>query len=161
MVNKLIYVHGLGSSPTTFKASFLRERFPELITPQFSGILDSDLALIHTIIGDTQGWILIGSSYGGLVAAIYTLLHPSSIKKLVLLAPTLKSEIYRHLEINHASYPIAVPTIVYHGIRDGLPIPPMESRARNLFADIQYNIVDDDHGLKATMQRVDWKVVLE
>ena len=38
--------------------------------------------------------VLVGSSYGGLMAAVYACLHEERVKKLILLAPALHLEPY-------------------------------------------------------------------
>ena len=40
---------------------------------------------LHAIIGDSSGWTMIGSSFGGLMAAYFACQRSQQVEKLVLL----------------------------------------------------------------------------
>jgi uncharacterized protein len=92
---RILYLHGFASSPASRKARFftekLRERdvqvdvpdlaagdFPHLTISRQLNVLERGLA--------SQAEVLIGSSLGGYLAALYASRHPG-IERLVLLAP--------------------------------------------------------------------------
>lgn len=92
---KYIYLHGFASGPVSRKAQFFKERFeerglkleiPALDEGDFEGLtVTGQLNLIERIAGAMPA-ILIGSSMGGYLAALYAARHPE-VAKLVMLAP--------------------------------------------------------------------------
>jgi pimeloyl-ACP methyl ester carboxylesterase len=98
-----LYLHGFTSSPNSKKAVFLTNNFKkigiDLITPDFNRpdfrtlTLSRQIAQVSEIIKDNQGQdiIILGSSFGGLTAAILAELFPNVIK-LILLAPAFQIE---------------------------------------------------------------------
>jgi pimeloyl-ACP methyl ester carboxylesterase len=90
----VIYLHGFASGPQSSKAQFFRRRFeergiamqiPDLSEGNFEGLtITGQLRVIERI--PSAGDILIGSSMGGYLAALYAARHPE-VTKLVLLAP--------------------------------------------------------------------------
>jgi pimeloyl-ACP methyl ester carboxylesterase len=102
--------------------------------------------------------ILIGSSYGGLMATVYACRETERVKKLILLAPALtlpELDPYRTRRLS-------VPTLLYHGRRDDV-VPPETVRtiAEAMFAHLDYHLVEDDHNLHDTFRRLDWPALLE
>jgi len=95
---KFIYLHGFASSPQSTKAQFFRKRFgerglaleiPSLDGGDFTGLsITSQLQIIDAAVAG-QPSILIGSSLGGYLAALYAARH-ANIEKLVLLAPAFR-----------------------------------------------------------------------
>jgi pimeloyl-ACP methyl ester carboxylesterase len=155
--NPLIFIHGLESNSQTFKAVLLRERFPSIITPDFVGPLEDRMAQLYKILGDQAGWTIIGSSLGGLMAALFTCQHPRQVRKQVLLAPALVlPEFAASLPA-----PVDVPTVIYHGFHDDIvPLEPTRKLAERVFRDLSYRVVDDDHRLHKTAQEIDWSLLL-
>jgi len=98
-MTRIVYLHGFASSPHSSKAQFFRRKFAERGVPMEIPQLDegrfeeltvsSQLAVIDRAVGE-QPAILIGSSLGGYLAALYASRHPSQIEKLVLLAPAFQ-----------------------------------------------------------------------
>jgi pimeloyl-ACP methyl ester carboxylesterase len=155
---RLIFIHGLISSGQSFKANLLRGLFPNIFTPDFEGTLDERMAQLATILSDKPGWIIIGSSFGGLMGAMFTCHHPERVQKLILLAPALIwPEFAQTLPA-----PVSVPTVVYHGRRDDLiPLNLVRSLAEQVFTNLNFHAVDDDHGLHDTVQAIDWVTLLD
>jgi pimeloyl-ACP methyl ester carboxylesterase len=156
--SRIVFIHGSGGDKSqTYKARILRGLFPGMLTPDFDGDLLLRMAQLKTILGNESGWTLIGSSLGGLMAALFTLQSPGQVRKLVLLAPALTFP-----EIAGAHLvPISVPTIVVHGTRDELlPLEKVREIARNVFTNLTYIVVDDDHRLHQTADILDWKSLL-
>jgi pimeloyl-ACP methyl ester carboxylesterase len=154
---RLIFIHGLEGTSHGVKALLLKELFSGILTPDFRGSLDERMALLTSILGEEIGWTIVGSSFGGLMGALFTCQHPQQVSKLVLLAPALIWPDFA----NALPKPVDVPTIVYHGSRDEL-VPLLQTRklAEQVFRKLTYNVVDDDHGLYRTVHEIDWKDIL-
>jgi len=77
--------------------------------------------------------ILVGSSFGGLMAAVYACLHEERVKKLILLAPALHSELYQpYLEKK-----LFVPIVLFHGRKDDVvPLAAVRVIAERLFMNL-------------------------
>ncbi len=158
MTRKMIFLHGLASSSLAYKASVIRKTFPELIVPDFTGPLEKRMETLYPILGSEKDWTIIGSSLGGLMGAMFTCEHPEQVKMLVLLAPALMLPQF-------ASYPnrepVSVPTTIIHGTQDRIvPIEVVHEIAQKVFSNLSYEIVDDDHGLHNTANKLDWKTIL-
>lgn len=92
---RVLYLHGFASSPGSRKATFfahkLRERgarvdIPDLAEGCFERLtITRQLALIERLLAGEPA-VLIGSSLGGYLAALYAAGHPE-IERLILLAP--------------------------------------------------------------------------
>jgi pimeloyl-ACP methyl ester carboxylesterase len=89
---KYAYLHGFASGPASGKARYLKERFAvrgvDLLVPELApeGLetltVSGQLAIIEALRPD----VLIGSSMGGYLSALYASRH-SNVERLVLLAP--------------------------------------------------------------------------
>jgi pimeloyl-ACP methyl ester carboxylesterase len=96
-MSRFVYLHGFASGPASRKASFFRERLaaggltletPDLSEGNFRALsLTAQLRAIERLDGQQQSLILIGSSMGGYLAALYAAAHPERVERLVLLAP--------------------------------------------------------------------------
>ncbi len=155
---RLIFLHGLESSSQGEKAVLLRSLFPGISTPDFTGSLAERMAQLYSILGDKTGWTIIGSSFGGLIGALFTCQHPGQVRKLILLAPALSLPEFAE----HLPAPVDVPTIIIHGTQDEVvPLVPVRALAERVFRNLNYRIVDDDHRLMKTAQEIDWHALLE
>ena len=149
----MIFIHGLDGSSQGIKASLLRSLFPGILTPDFHGSLEERMQMLRKILGEEQGWQMIGSSFGGLMAALFALQHPGQVERLVLLAPALIWPDFA----SRPPIPITAPTIIYHGRRDELlPLQMVRQLAEAAFANLDFREVDDDHGLYQTVHAIDW-----
>jgi pimeloyl-ACP methyl ester carboxylesterase len=156
--NHLVFIHGLEGTSQGVKASLLRGLFPGTLTPDFTGSLDERMQSLYTILGDRVGWRLIGSSLGGLMAAIFTCQQPRQVDKLILLAPALILPDFAA----SLPEPVDVPTVIYHGSRDQLiPLAAVRPLAEAIFRNLSFQVVDDDHGLYHTVHTIDWQSLLE
>lgn len=101
-MNTYLYLHGFASSPQSRKAQFLQQCFqqhhidltiPDLNQPDFTSLtLTRQLQQIQTLIRTHMphtAITLIGSSFGGLTAALLAE-HELNIQRLVLLAPAFQ-----------------------------------------------------------------------
>ncbi len=151
--NPLIFIHGLESSGRGYKGTMLRRLFPHILTPDFTGSLEERMAQLNPILAEKFDWVIIGSSFGGLMGALFTCQHPQQVRKLILLAPAL---IFPDFAANPPQ-PISVPTTIYHGQLDTIvPVEPVRTLAEQTFLNLTFHLVDDDHGLHQTVQAVDW-----
>jgi pimeloyl-ACP methyl ester carboxylesterase len=154
----LIFLHGLEGTSQGEKAVLLRGLFPGMLIPDFRGDLSQRMEALYAILGKDQGWTIIGSSFGGLMGALFTCQHPAQMRKLVLMAPALIWPDFA----NAPPAAIDVPTIIYHGNRDEIvPLIPVQQIAERVFHNLTFKIVDDDHGLYKTAHEIDWKGIVE
>jgi pimeloyl-ACP methyl ester carboxylesterase len=101
--------------------------------------------------------ILVGSSYGGLMAVQYAMENENSVKKLILLAPALNLP-----EFSSNSYKqLQLPVIIYHGTDDDVVDPYIVKEiALKYFSNLEHHLVDDDHSLHKIFPVLDWKNLL-
>lgn len=158
----IIFIHGLESSGQGFKGQLFKKVLPGILTPDFraytpdisyKALLRERMAQLCSILERKEPWILIGSSFGGLMGALYTCQFPKKVSRLILLAPVLSTP-----DLNPKKFqPIDIPVTVFHGKNDQIvPLKPSCSRAKNLFSSLTYNVVDDDHMLHSTVLKIDW-----
>lgn len=162
-MRNIIFIHGLESSGKGFKGKLLKNIFPEILTPDFEPYLSNSISIksllknrmlqLCTILKDKENWIIIGSSFGGLMGATYTLKQPEKVKLLILLAPFFGANL-----INPSKFqPIDVPIVIFHGKNDLIAsINKSKSLSNILFSNLEYHIVDDDHYLHVTVEKINW-----
>ena len=152
------FIHGLDSSSRGTKGSYFRARYPEMFMEDYSGPLDERMARLEKGLSGAGNWILVGSSYGGLMAALYACRNEARVRRLILLAPAL----------GHGDFtacfrqPLRIPVILYHGLSD-VVVPPEPTRriATRLFGNLDHRLVEDDHDLHRTFPTLDWEALLE
>lgn len=153
-----IFIHGLDSSRQGTKATFFRERYPDMIIEDFSGSLRDKMDLLEKLLADKNQVIIVGSSYGGLMATLYAFSHPAQVRKLVLLAPALTLPDFS----GHDNLVLDQPVLIYHGRHDELiPAATLALISRRHFRNLEFNLVDDDHSLHQTFRNLAWDVILE
>ena len=94
-MTRIVYLHGFASSPHSSKAQFFARKFaacgvsmeiPQLDEGHFEELtISGQLRVIECAVGDEPA-ILIGSSLGGYLAALYASRHAAQIEKLVYAA---------------------------------------------------------------------------
>jgi len=155
---RIIYLHGLESNSQTYKAAVIRAIYPDLVTPDFIGSLDERMNQLIPILGNESNWTLVGSSYGGLMAALFATQRPNQVRKLILLAPALMLPEFAE----HLPTPVDIPVIIIHGRRDDIvPIAINKPLAEKVFRSLDYRIVDDDHRLHQAADKLDWKSLIQ
>lgn len=155
--SRIIYLHGLESTSQSGKARQFAEKFPGMVTPDFSGSFEERMKQLKPILGRKRNWTIIGSSYGGLMGAMFTLMHPSQVRKLILLAPALMLEPFASTPLEAVS----VPTIVVHGTQDDIvPLEPVRKLAERSFKFITYYVVEDGHRLQNAFNELNWEDIL-
>jgi pimeloyl-ACP methyl ester carboxylesterase len=153
-----VFIHGLESSSQGTKGVFFRENFPDMIIEDFSGPFEKRMDTLNHLLLKKKELILVGSSYGGLMAAIYTFNNELKVRKLILLAPALNLEEFNPY-LNKKSN---IPVTIYHGRHDDV-VPPESvlDAARKVFTDLQHHLVEDDHSLHDTFKRMNWAMLLK
>jgi pimeloyl-ACP methyl ester carboxylesterase len=112
---------------------------------------------LESILEKSTDWTIIGSSFGGLMGALFTCQNPNIVKKLILLAPALIWPDFAVGEID----PVSVPTIVFHGAKDEIiPLRSVRDIATGVFLNLTFHEVEDDHGLYKTVHEIDWEVLV-
>jgi pimeloyl-ACP methyl ester carboxylesterase len=161
-MQNIIYIHGLESSGKAFKGQHLQKWIPGCLNPNFEtynpnipikNLLKIRMEQLYSILLEKSPWIIIGSSFGGLMAVWFASQNPHNVSKLILLAPYLSSTKLNpkiHSKLN-------IPVIVYHGKNDKI-VSANRSKivAEKIFSNLKYNIVDDDHSLHKTFLTLDW-----
>lgn len=150
----IIFLHGYQSSNQGDKAVLLRKIFLEILIPNFTGDLDERMKKLNTILPGKSNLCIIGSSFGGLMAVLYTIAHINDVSRLILLAPALcEPFIPESFDIP----PINIPIMIIQGKNDEIvPIQPVKDFAKKFFTNYIYQAVDDDHRLHSTSGRIDW-----
>jgi pimeloyl-ACP methyl ester carboxylesterase len=151
------FIHGLESTGRGTKGLFFRDRYPDMIIEDFAGSFAERMGKLEDLLSGKTDLVLVGSSYGGLMAAAYTSVNEQRVKKLVLLAPALHLDSYRP----YMDRKLHIPVTIFHGLRDEVvPLDAVRVIAGNVFENHSFNIVDDDHSLHATFPNLDWDALL-
>jgi len=97
MPRPVLYLHGFASGPHSSKGLFFEQRFgalgvpvdlPDLAGGDFEHLtLSGQLDIIDQRVRLLAPELIIGSSLGGYLAALYAARHPDAARALVLLAP--------------------------------------------------------------------------
>jgi len=155
--SRIIYLHGLESTSQSGKARQFAEKFPGMLTPDFTGSFEERMKQLKPILGRKKNWTIIGSSFGGLMGATFTLDHPTQVRKLVLLAPALMLEPFASRLLT----PVSVPTIIIHGTEDDVvPLEPVRELAKRSFTYLTYHVVEDGHRLQKAFEDLNWEDIL-
>jgi pimeloyl-ACP methyl ester carboxylesterase len=153
-----VFIHGLDSSSRGTKGSFFRQRFPEMVMNDYSGSLEERMAQLDDNLRGREDLILVGSSFGGLMATLFAFRKEIRVRRLILLAPALV-----HLDFSaYEAQPLSIPVTLYHGRRDTV-VPPEPARkiASRLFANLDHHLVEDDHDLHTVFPKLNWFGLLE
>jgi pimeloyl-ACP methyl ester carboxylesterase len=157
MASLRIFIHGLESSNQGTKAVYFREKFQGMLTPNFPGPLDERMAKLRAILSGQSDIIMVGSSFGGLMASIFAMENEPRVRRLVLLAPAINLMEFTP----YREKKILMPVHIYHGRQDEvIPIEDVRSVSRQVFANLTFHAVDDDHYLHKTFETVEWVTLL-
>ena len=155
---RIIYLHGLESTSQSGKARQFAEKFPGMVTPDFTGSFEERMAQLKPILGRKKNWTIIGSSFGGLMGTVFTCEHPTQVRRLILLAPALlRDHFAAYLDLE----PVSVPTVIVHGTEDDVvPLEPVREIAEKLFTDLTYYVVNDGHRLHKAFEELNWEEII-
>ena len=152
-----IFIHGLESNNQGTKAIYFREKFPGMLTPNFPGPLDERMARLQAILSGKSDILMVGSSFGGLMASIFAMENEPSVRRLILLAPAINLMEFTPYRERKTLMPVHI----YHGRQDEvIPISDVEEVAKQVFSNLTFNTVDDDHYLHKTFKTIDWDSLL-
>jgi pimeloyl-ACP methyl ester carboxylesterase len=153
-----VFIHGLDSSSRGTKGSFFRGRYPDMCMEDFNGPLNERMAQLSASLRGKENLIFVGSSFGGLMAALFTCNNSALVRRLILLAPALGHADFRPFY----RAPLKMPVILYHGRNDVVVDPEATlSIAKRLFSNLESHLVDDDHDLHRVFPTLDWDRLLE
>jgi pimeloyl-ACP methyl ester carboxylesterase len=153
-----VFIHGLESSSQGNKGVFFRKKYPDMVIEDFVGPFNQRMDRLNNLLRNKTDLLLVGSSYGGLMASVYALDNKRKVKKLILLAPAINlTEFDPYLKKK-----LQAPVMIYHGSHDDT-VPPVSVRdiARIVFTDLKYHLVEDDHSLHNTFEHMNWDELLE
>ncbi|NQU13083.1 MAG: alpha/beta hydrolase [Desulfobacteraceae bacterium] len=156
-MNARIFIHGLESGNQGTKSIFFRERYPDMIIPNFTGDLQKRMEKLRGVLSGKSGIRLVGSSFGGLMASLFALEQEARVERMVLLAPAINITEFAH----HKGKKVAIPVWVYHGTGDQvIPLGEVEAVAKACFENLSFHVVEDDHFLHTTFKTIDWERLL-
>lgn len=144
---QIFFFHGLESGPHGSKYQAMAEHY-DVISPDFRDqYLETRLRTAEEVTRKHANAILVGSSFGGLVAALLYDRYPERFASYLLLAPAIHYE----LAANITQTP-ATGTII-HGTQDDIiPIEPVRLFAKNHA--LTFIEVEDGHRLANSMDVV-------
>ena len=100
--------------------------------------------------------VLVGSSFGGLMATCHAIRHPEQCERLILLAPALN-----FAEFVPPQEKLCLPTRIIIGTEDVVTPPALVlPMAERTFAAAEIDLVEDDHLLHRTFPALDWQAML-
>jgi predicted esterase len=157
MIPTKVFIHGLESTSQGTKGIFFKKKYPDMIIEDFVGPLQQRMEKLNLLLRNQNALILVGSSYGGLMATIYTCNNEQNIKKLILLAPALNLPDFTP----YLNDRIKIPTVIFHGCHDDVVLPHQVLKiARAIFRNLTYDMLDDDHVLRKTFVALNWDELL-
>ncbi len=152
-----VFIHGLDSSSQGTKARFFRAAFPDMIIRDYTGSLARRLEQLDRDLEGLDNLVLVGSSFGGLMAAIFAITDPARVKRIVLLAPALNFRDFSKYLGQHCD----VPAFCYIGRHDTVTPPYLVApAARAVFSCLTYREEDDDHLLHRVFATLPWQDLL-
>jgi alpha-beta hydrolase superfamily lysophospholipase len=157
MESTLVFIHGLESTAQGTKGQFFRQFFPQMIIEDYTGDFATRMRKLDGLLSAKNDLILVGSSYGGLMAAQYAIDNKNKVKKMILLAPALNLPEFKP----PVNTKLPLPVIIYHGKDDDIVDPyTVKTIALKSFSNLEHHLVDDDHPLQKTFPVLDWKNIL-
>jgi predicted esterase len=157
MLPTRVFIHGLESSSQGTKGMFFRARFPDMVMEDYSGLFHQRMEQLETFLAGRNNLILVGSSFGGLMAASYASLHEECVKKLVLLAPALHLDVF----IPYANRKLLIPVDIFHGLRDDVvPLAAVRKISEQVYTNCTFTVLEDDHSLHDTFPLLEWDNLL-
>jgi pimeloyl-ACP methyl ester carboxylesterase len=152
-----IFIHGLESSNKGTKSVFFREKFADMILPTFVGTLPERLSRLDGVLSGKSDIRIVGSSFGGLMGALFAMENENRVKNLILLAPAI--HIIQDAPVKPRK--ISIPVSIYHGTEDPvIPIEDVENVAGHYFPNLKFHKVRDDHFLHRTFKTLHWEDLL-
>jgi pimeloyl-ACP methyl ester carboxylesterase len=152
-----MFIHGLESNNQGTKAVYFRKHFPGMLTPNFPGSLEERMVNLQALLSGKSEILLVGSSFGGLMASIFAMENEHRMKRLILLAPAINLMEFSPYREGR----VRIPVHLFHGRQDEvIPIEDVRALARKVFSDLTFHAVDDDHYLHKTFEKIEWDTLL-
>jgi len=149
VTNRLVFLHGLESGPRGSKYLALAAmQAGSVLAPDTEGIGDPSerLRAIEASLAGLDRLLLVGSSFGGLMAVRFAAAHPDRVAGLVLCAPALHRAEWGPVP----DVPAGLPVRVLHGESDELV--PLASVQEYCFRNgLPLRVVADGHRLAASL----------
>ncbi len=153
-LKKLIFIHGLESSPQGIKAQEIRRVYPDALIPEFTRNVEERLQLLDSLIHEP--FYIVGSSLGGLTAIAFAVQHPELVRGMLLLAPAVGLFSYEGIDdqkrvfMETISIPPSIKTYIMASERD--QIIPYDAILRLMdnssgHPRLELFKLDDDHSL--------------
>jgi len=165
-MKNIIFIHGLESSGKGFKGIYLKNLFPDILTPNFEkfkknitleNLLKMRMGQLDLILKESKSWTIIGSSFGGLMATLYAIRNSDKIERLILLAPFLATPMLQRDDLS----PLTIPTIIFHGRHDEIAqYKASRQQAYQLFTNLEFNTTEDNHDLNNTITTLNWNKLI-
>jgi pimeloyl-ACP methyl ester carboxylesterase len=156
MPSTTLFLHGLDSSSKGTKGRYFTDNFPDIIAPDFTRSLQERLQALETICIGLDHLVMIGSSFGGLMATCFASAHPDRVQRLILLAPALNFP-----EFSPPASLLHTPTLLIIGRHDTVTPPDLViPAARTTFRNLEITTCNDDHLLRTAFIAVDWQKLL-
>lgn len=156
MKEEIYFLHGLDSSGNGTKGRFFALNFPQVACPDFQGSLSERLYQLEELTKNQQQLVLVGSSFGGLMATCYAIAHPHKVVRLILMAPALNFAEYRP-----PPKKLSMLTFLIVGKHDTVTPPALVvPLAEGTFANLETRIEDDDHLLHKVFHYLKWQKLL-
>lgn len=145
---QVTFFHGLESGPHGTKYARLSEDF-DVIAPDFEGMMNirDRLEKAERITRQMTDLVVVGSSFGGLLAALLYSRHPERFHGYVLMAPALHRGVADEVERMPQN------AVVIHGVHDDV-VPIDDVRAVCQRHDVKMIEVDDIHPLHESLEQM-------
>jgi pimeloyl-ACP methyl ester carboxylesterase len=151
------FIHGLESTGQGTKGIFFREHYSDMIIEDYFGSFSQRMEKLNSVLAGETPLILVGSSFGGLMAAVYACQNENRVQRLILLAPALHLDLYEPFRNRNLSMPV----FIFHGLKDEVvPLSIVKAIAEHAFKNYVFHAVEDDHSLHNTFASMDWDKLL-
>jgi pimeloyl-ACP methyl ester carboxylesterase len=148
----IVFAHGLEGSPQGTKSQRLGELGLPLLVPDLRGVPLLGRYEQLELATRAGGVLLVGSSYGGLVAALLAQHHPARFCGVVLCAPALGWHEPPNHEPHRLAAPPGLPVVILHGLHDDIvPIELSRAYRDRSGPGVTLHELDDGHALRGSL----------
>ncbi|NQU63193.1 MAG: alpha/beta fold hydrolase [SAR324 cluster bacterium] len=158
-MGKLVFLHGMESSPQGTKSRFIKKHYPDCLIPGLPADIHQRMSIIEALVKKPVR--IVGSSLGGLSALLYAARFRERVKGMILIAPAVGFfdetifDVKNNGLIRRTYIPEGIPCTVIIGKRDDV-IPQADIEAmieRSPDKDrIKVILRDDDHSLNQSLE---------
>lgn len=164
MSPQLVFLHGLESEPGGSKFLTLQSLgLGDVLEPDCSKLIvpDDRFRIVEAALAGHQRLVLVGSSFGGLMALKFAAAHPEQVAAMVLCAPAVHRE---ERGWTPPAMTLPIPVRILQGTRDDI-VPLTAVEAYCMANGLPLTVVDDNprlsasHDVMAQLVREVWKMV--